>query len=93
IMAPKESKGMEIEVVAKGLKRLQKGTKGASSSVAKAGNARQFGAQKEDKYAPKNKIDEGHLTLEFLVIRDKLCELGVGYICVEQEECNLTLVR
>ncbi|MCD9558467.1 hypothetical protein HAX54_015853, partial [Datura stramonium] len=51
--------------------RLRKGTKGASSSAAKAGPARQFGAksvephgltwfniQKKAKYAPENWIDE-----------------------------------
>ncbi|MCD9559872.1 hypothetical protein HAX54_018198, partial [Datura stramonium] len=62
IMAPKDSKGMKIEVAGKGLKRLQKGTKGASSS-------------KEAKYAPENWIDEGFLALEFPAIQDKLHEL------------------
>ncbi|MCD7451902.1 hypothetical protein HAX54_013981, partial [Datura stramonium] len=47
---------------------------------------------KEAKYAPRNWIDEGCLELEFPTIRDKLCELGVGYIFAEPEECNLTLV-
>ncbi|MCD7469379.1 hypothetical protein HAX54_008351, partial [Datura stramonium] len=44
-MAPKGSKGMEIEVAGKSLKRLRKSTKGASSPAAKASPARQFGAQ------------------------------------------------
>ncbi|MCD7465720.1 hypothetical protein HAX54_001804, partial [Datura stramonium] len=48
---------------------------------------------KEDKYAPKNWIDEGFLTLEFPAIRYKLHELGVGYMFAEPEECNLTLMR
>ncbi|MCD9638403.1 hypothetical protein HAX54_022361, partial [Datura stramonium] len=66
IMAPKESKGMEIEVASKGLKRLQNGTKGDSSSAAKAGPAKQFGAQaKKAKYAPENWIDDARLALEF----------------------------
>ncbi|MCD9639907.1 hypothetical protein HAX54_024860, partial [Datura stramonium] len=43
-MAPKGRKGMEIEVAGKSLKSLRKGTKGASSLVAK----------KEAKYASKN---------------------------------------
>ncbi|MCD9560068.1 hypothetical protein HAX54_018501, partial [Datura stramonium] len=81
IMALKESKGMKIEVAGKGLKRLQKGTKGASSSTAKAGPAKRFGPQavephgltwfniqKEAKYAPENWIDEGRTTLEFPAI-------------------------
>ncbi|MCE0481689.1 hypothetical protein HAX54_039629, partial [Datura stramonium] len=100
----KRQQGMEIDVAGKGIKRLQKGTKGASSSASKAGPARRFGAQavephglnwfnlqKEAKYAPKNWIDKGRLVLEFLIIRDKLRELGVGYIFVELEECNLTM--
>ncbi|MCD7462324.1 hypothetical protein HAX54_048256, partial [Datura stramonium] len=48
---------------------------------------------KEAKHAPKNWIDEGRLALEFPTIREKLRELGVGYIFDEPEECNLTLVR
>ncbi|MCE5165882.1 hypothetical protein HAX54_012838 [Datura stramonium] len=97
---------MEIEIATKGLKRLRKGTKGDSSSVAKASPSKRFGAQtlephgftwfntqKEAKYAPKNWIDEGRIVLEFPTIRDKLYELGVGYIFAELDECNLTLVR
>ncbi|MCD7456695.1 hypothetical protein HAX54_032778, partial [Datura stramonium] len=52
-----------------------------------------FHTQKEAKYAPENWIDEDCLALEFLAIRDKICELGVGYIFNELERCNLTLVR
>ncbi|MCE0481968.1 hypothetical protein HAX54_040194, partial [Datura stramonium] len=42
IMALKGIKGIEIEVAGKGLKRLLKGTKGASSSKAKASSAKCF---------------------------------------------------
>ncbi|MCE3049385.1 hypothetical protein HAX54_044734, partial [Datura stramonium] len=91
IMELKGSKGMETKIARKGLKRLQKGTKGASSSKARARYAKFF--EKEAKYAPENWIDEGLLELEFAAIRDKLCELGVGYIFPKKEECNLTLVR
>ncbi|MCE0481848.1 hypothetical protein HAX54_039937 [Datura stramonium] len=52
-----------------------------------------FNTQKEAKYAPENRIDEGRLALEFPTIRDKLNELGVGYIFAEPKECKLTLVR
>ncbi|MCE2055934.1 hypothetical protein HAX54_043758, partial [Datura stramonium] len=52
-----------------------------------------FKTQKEVKYAHNNWIDEGSFALEFPVIRDNLCELGLGYIFVEPKECNLTLVR
>ncbi|MCE3049463.1 hypothetical protein HAX54_044917 [Datura stramonium] len=95
---------MEIKVAGKGLKRLQKGTKGASSSKAKARSAKCFGVQavephgltwfntqKEAKYAPEYWIDEGRLALEFPAIREKLHELGAGYIFADPEECNLTL--
>ncbi|MCE3215322.1 hypothetical protein HAX54_001872, partial [Datura stramonium] len=83
---------MEIEVAGKGLKRLRKGTKRASSLVAKDGPANRFGAQaKEAKYAPENWIDVGRLALEFPATRDKVRELGLGYIFVEPYECNLTL--
>ncbi|MCD7469725.1 hypothetical protein HAX54_008898 [Datura stramonium] len=37
---------MEIEVIGKCIKRLQKGTKGASSSPRKDGPTKRFGAQK-----------------------------------------------
>ncbi|MCE3214956.1 hypothetical protein HAX54_000367 [Datura stramonium] len=79
---------MEIEVAGKGLRRLQKGTKGASSSVAKAGPAILFGAhvvephgltwfntQKVAKYSPENWINKGYLALEFPAIRDKVPNL------------------
>ncbi|MCD7465215.1 hypothetical protein HAX54_000804, partial [Datura stramonium] len=33
----------------------------------------------------------GCLALEFPTIRDKVRELGLSYIFVESEECNLTL--
>ncbi|MCE3052074.1 hypothetical protein HAX54_051519, partial [Datura stramonium] len=72
----------------------------------KVGPARRFGAKvaephgltwfntkKEAKYAPENWIDECHLALEFLSIRDKIRELGVDYVFTEPERCNLTLVR
>ncbi|MCD7471710.1 hypothetical protein HAX54_012336 [Datura stramonium] len=85
-------KRKEIVVANKGLKQLRKVTKGLSSS-AKGAPARRFGAkavephgltwfniQKEAKYSPENWIDEGHLALEFPTIRDKVCELGLGYI-------------
>ncbi|MCD7462323.1 hypothetical protein HAX54_048255, partial [Datura stramonium] len=49
--------------------------------------------QKGAKYALENLIVEGCLALEFSSMRDKLRELGVGYIFTEPEECNLTLVR
>ncbi|MCD9640903.1 hypothetical protein HAX54_026638, partial [Datura stramonium] len=35
----------------------------------------------------------GCLALEFPVIRDKIHELGAGFIFNEMERCNLTLVR
>ncbi|MCE3216612.1 hypothetical protein HAX54_007139, partial [Datura stramonium] len=50
-----------------------------------------FNIHKKAKYAPKNWIDEGRLSLKFLTIRDKLRELGGGYIFAKTEECNLTL--
>ncbi|MCD7465302.1 hypothetical protein HAX54_001012, partial [Datura stramonium] len=99
------SKWKEV-VVDPSLKRTRKGKKGASSSASKVGPARRFGAkviephgltwfnsQKESKYAPENWIDEGLLALEFLTIRDKICELGGGYIFNKPERCNLILVR
>ncbi|MCE3215842.1 hypothetical protein HAX54_003734, partial [Datura stramonium] len=52
-----------------------------------------FNAQKEEKYAPKNCIDEGRLALECPTIRDSISELGLGYVFAEPEECNLALVR
>ncbi|MCD7470895.1 hypothetical protein HAX54_011097 [Datura stramonium] len=52
-----------------------------------------FKTQKKVKYAPENWIDEGRLKLEFSTIRDKVRELGLGYIFAESEECNLNLVR
>ncbi|MCD9646036.1 hypothetical protein HAX54_035548, partial [Datura stramonium] len=80
-------------------KRLKKGPKGASLSAAKAGPARRFGSKaveprgltwfnsyKEAKYSTESWIDEGRLALEFPTIRDKLRELGVGYIFAEKEE-------
>ncbi|MCE3050313.1 hypothetical protein HAX54_046884 [Datura stramonium] len=105
VMASNAIKGNEIEAAYKGIKQLQKGTKGLSSS-AKGLLSRRFGerevephelswfkTQKEVKYAPKNWIDEGCLTLEFPSIQDKVRELGLGYIFAKPEECNLTLVR
>ncbi|MCD7459267.1 hypothetical protein HAX54_040504 [Datura stramonium] len=80
--------------------------KGSSSLTAKGTLARRFRAkvveshglkwfqaQKEAKYASENWIDESLLTLEFPTICDKIHELGLGYVFVEPEECNLTLVR
>ncbi|MCE3215868.1 hypothetical protein HAX54_003853, partial [Datura stramonium] len=100
------SKGKEVFVAYPSVKRTRKGKTGASSSASKAGPTRKFGAktvethgltwfntQKEVKYAPKNWIDEGHLALEFLAIRDKIRELGAGYIFNESKRCNLTLLR
>ncbi|MCD7451271.1 hypothetical protein HAX54_010624, partial [Datura stramonium] len=97
-------KGKEVVVADPSLKRPQKGNKGAGSSATKGGPARRFEAKaikphgltwfntkKESKYAPENWIYEGHLALEFLAIRDKIRELGVGYIFNEPERCNLTL--
>ncbi|MCE0481840.1 hypothetical protein HAX54_039929 [Datura stramonium] len=102
-MSSNTSKGKEIVAAGKGFKQLRKGTKG-SSLLAKGAPNRSFGekamephglswfnAQKEVKYAPKNWIDEGHLALEFPIIRDNVCELGLGYIFAEPKECNLTL--
>ncbi|MCD7447527.1 hypothetical protein HAX54_031023 [Datura stramonium] len=40
-----------------------------------------------------NCIDEGRFALEFPTIRDKVRELGLGYIFAEPKESNLTLVR
>ncbi|MCD9640330.1 hypothetical protein HAX54_025606, partial [Datura stramonium] len=39
------------------------------------------------------RIDEGLLTLEFLAIREMICELRAGYILNEPERCNLTLLK
>ncbi|MCD9640255.1 hypothetical protein HAX54_025456 [Datura stramonium] len=88
-----ESKGKEVVVADPSLKRTRKGKNGASSSASKANPARRFGekavephgltwfnTQKEAKYAPENWMDEGRLELEFLTIKDKIRELGVGYI-------------
>ncbi|MCD7459866.1 hypothetical protein HAX54_042152, partial [Datura stramonium] len=76
-MASKVDKVKEIEVSNKGFKRLRKGTKESSSS-AEGASVRRFGekavephgltwstTQKEVKYTPENRIDEGRLTLEF----------------------------
>ncbi|MCD7473593.1 hypothetical protein HAX54_015534, partial [Datura stramonium] len=84
----------------------RKGKMGASSFSSKAGLARRFRekavephaltwfkTQKKAKYAPENWIDEGRMALEFLYIREKIRELGVGYIFNELERCNLTLLR
>ncbi|MCD7465057.1 hypothetical protein HAX54_000458, partial [Datura stramonium] len=73
----------EIVEAGKGFKRLQKGTKGLSSSF-KGSPARSFGErvvephglswfkpQKEVNYASNNWIYEGRLALEFSAIRDK----------------------
>ncbi|MCE0481251.1 hypothetical protein HAX54_038846 [Datura stramonium] len=92
-------------VAEKGLKRLREGTKGSKSLAAKAPPVGRFGAkainehglkwfnaQKEAKYAPEKWIDEGRLSLEFLTIYDTIHELGLGYMFVEPEECNLTLL-
>ncbi|MCE3216651.1 hypothetical protein HAX54_007333 [Datura stramonium] len=95
-MAPNCSKGMEMVVAGKGLKRLWKGSKGASSSKAKEVEPHGltwFNTKMEAKYAPEHWIDEGLLTQEFPAIRDKSRELGVGYIFAELEESKLTLVR
>ncbi|MCE0481550.1 hypothetical protein HAX54_039373, partial [Datura stramonium] len=75
------SKGMEEVIANPSLKRLRKGTKGDSSSVAKVGHARNL----------EQRIDEGHLALEFPTIRIKLHEFGLGYISTEPKECKLTL--
>ncbi|MCD9559122.1 hypothetical protein HAX54_016855, partial [Datura stramonium] len=50
-----------------------------------------FKTKKEVKRAPKNWIDKGRPTLEFPAIGEKVCELGLGYIFAELEECNLNL--
>ncbi|MCD9642094.1 hypothetical protein HAX54_028730 [Datura stramonium] len=78
------NKGKEIVEVGEGLKRLHKGIK-VSSSLAKGAPARRFrergmephglswfNTQKEVKYAPENRIDEGRLTLEFPTIWHKV---------------------
>ncbi|MCD9641703.1 hypothetical protein HAX54_028091, partial [Datura stramonium] len=101
------SKGKEVFVAYPSVKRTRKGKTGAGvlrlPKPAPRGNLEQktvethgltwFNTQKEVKYAPKNWIDEGHLALEFLAIRDKIRELGAGYIFNEPERCNLTLLR
>ncbi|MCE0481133.1 hypothetical protein HAX54_038598 [Datura stramonium] len=87
-------------------KEARKGNSGASSSASKADPIRRFGAkvvrphrltwfntQKEAKYAPENRLNERLLVLYFIAIRDKIRELGAGYITNEPERCNLTLVR
>ncbi|MCE2055828.1 hypothetical protein HAX54_043533, partial [Datura stramonium] len=43
VMTSKANKVKEIEVAGKGLKRLQKGTKGSSSSLVKGAPTRLFG--------------------------------------------------
>ncbi|MCE0481683.1 hypothetical protein HAX54_039614 [Datura stramonium] len=103
-MASHTNKGKEIVEASKGFKRLRKGTKGLSS-LANGALARRFGeravephrlswfkSQKEVKYAHENWIDEGLLALEFSTIPDKVHELRLGYIFVEPEKCNLTLI-
>ncbi|MCD7464617.1 hypothetical protein HAX54_053111, partial [Datura stramonium] len=40
-----------------------------------------------------NCIDKAFLALEFPTIRDKVRELGLGYVFAKPEECNLALVR
>ncbi|MCD9560233.1 hypothetical protein HAX54_018736, partial [Datura stramonium] len=45
------------------------------------------------KYAPENWIDEAHLLVEFPNIRDKVRELGFGYIFAKLKECNLISMR
>ncbi|MCD7469734.1 hypothetical protein HAX54_008910, partial [Datura stramonium] len=84
----------------------KKGKNRASYSASKAGSTMRFGekavephgvtwfnTQKESKYAHKNWIDEGHLTLEYQAIQDKIYELGAGYIFNESKRFNLTLAR
>ncbi|MCD9646386.1 hypothetical protein HAX54_036169, partial [Datura stramonium] len=106
VMASKADKGKEVEIANKGLKWLRKETKELSSSTAKGTSTRIFEAkvvephgltwfntQKVAKYAPENWIDKGLFALEFPIIPDKVRELGLGYIFVEPEEFNLTLVR
>ncbi|MCD9639026.1 hypothetical protein HAX54_023270, partial [Datura stramonium] len=80
----KGSNGMEIEVVGKGLKRLQKGTKGASSSKSKASLAKHFEVQEVEPH----RLSWLNTQTE---AKDKLRDLGVGYLFAEPEECNLTL--
>ncbi|MCD7458529.1 hypothetical protein HAX54_038500, partial [Datura stramonium] len=88
-----------------GFQASLRGTKRSSSS-AKGAPTRRFGEravephglswfniQKEVKYALENWIYYGLLALEFPTIRDKVRQLGLGYIFLEPEECNLTLVR
>ncbi|MCD9637559.1 hypothetical protein HAX54_020926 [Datura stramonium] len=101
-MAPKEK---EVIVAEKSRKRGRLRKMEASSSALKAGLARRFRAkavephgltwfntQKEAKYSPKNWIDEGRLALKFPAIREKIRELGAGYIFNKLDRCNLTLV-
>ncbi|MCD9560145.1 hypothetical protein HAX54_018626, partial [Datura stramonium] len=52
-----------------------------------------FNTQMEAKYAPENWIDEGFLALEFPTIRDRICQMGLGFIFADLEDSNLTLVR
>ncbi|MCD7456324.1 hypothetical protein HAX54_031277 [Datura stramonium] len=49
-----------------------------------------FNTQKEAKYALENWMDENRLALEFPAIRNRIRELGVGYVFNESERCNLT---
>ncbi|MCD7453958.1 hypothetical protein HAX54_022770 [Datura stramonium] len=101
-----ESKGKEVVFADPSVKWARKGKMRASYSAFKAGLPRRFGpkavephcltwfnTQKEAKYALENSIDEGRLKLEFPAIRDKIRELGAGYIFNESKRCNLTSVR
>ncbi|MCD9645774.1 hypothetical protein HAX54_034974, partial [Datura stramonium] len=90
IMSSHANKGKGVVVDDKGLMWLRKGTKGSKSSATKESPTRRFIAkvveeyglkwfnvQKEEKYNPKNWIDEGHLPLDFPTIRDTICMLGL----------------
>ncbi|MCD9645503.1 hypothetical protein HAX54_034495, partial [Datura stramonium] len=50
-----------------------------------------FNTQTEAKYALEHWIDKGFLALGFPAIKDRVHELGLGFIFAEPEECNLTL--
>ncbi|MCD7467515.1 hypothetical protein HAX54_004985 [Datura stramonium] len=97
-MSSRADKGREIAVARKWFRRLRKGV-ASSSSAQKIPSIRRFGAkdveehgikwfnaQKEAKYSIENRIDEGHLALEFPTIWDTIQELGLGYVFVELEE-------
>ncbi|MCD7463839.1 hypothetical protein HAX54_051517, partial [Datura stramonium] len=65
-------------------------SKGKEVNVAKKIRKR-GGPRKTDASSSALKIGEGLFVLEFPAIREKIWELGAGYIFNEPERCNLTL--